>query len=170
MPVAFEHAFEALPLPIGEGIEVAFRGTIDRIDVDPASRRVRVIDYKTGKYFWERGAQFQGGRALQLAVYNQAARAAYPEHAVAEAAYYYSTATGEYKRKACAATVEVEDTLRRVLVDLDALAASGVFPPVADTCKFCDFVSICGPFREDRAARKKDDPRLEAFRRLREIP
>ena len=139
-------------------------------DVDPGSRRVRVIDYKTGKYFWEKGAQFRGGRALQLAIYNQAARAAYPDHDVAEALYYYSTASGDYKRKACAATPDVEETLRGVLADLDALAASGVFPPVADDCRFCDFTTICGPFREARAVRKADDPRLLAFKRLREIP
>jgi hypothetical protein len=64
----------------------------------------------------------------------------------------------------------VDETLRRVLVDLDSLAASGVFPPVADDCKFCDFTGVCGPFREDRARRKADDPRLAAFKRLREIP
>jgi RecB family exonuclease len=170
VPVTFEHAFEGLGVSLGDGEPIAFRGSIDRIDVDPGSRRVRVIDYKTGKYFWERGAQFRGGRALQLAIYNQAARAAYPDHDVAEALYYYSTASGDYKRKACAATPEVEETLRGVLADLDALAASGVFPPVADDCKFCDFTTICGPFKEARAARKAGDPRLAAFKRLREIP
>ena len=42
----------------------------------------------------------------------------------------------------------------------DDLAATGVFPPVADTCKFCDFESLRGPFREPRAARKANDSRL----------
>ena len=64
----------------------------------------------------------------------------------------------------------MDETLRRVLVDLDALAASGVFPPVADDCRFCSFTTVCGPFRVERAARKADDPRLAAFRKLREIP
>jgi hypothetical protein len=117
VPVAFEHAFADLAVPLGDGASIAFRGSIDRIDVAPGSRRVRVIDYKTGKYFWQwepKDAQFRGGRALQLAIYNQAARAAYPDHEVAEAAYYYSTASGEYKRKACAATPAVDETLRRV--------------------------------------------------------
>jgi len=53
--------------------------------------------------------------------------------------------------------------------ELDELAAAGVFPPVADTCTFCDYQSVCGPFREARAARKSGDPRLAAFKRLREI-
>jgi ATP-dependent helicase/DNAse subunit B len=170
VPVAFEHAFADLAVPLDAGVTIAFRGTIDRIDVESGAGRVRVVDYKTGGHFWERGEQFRGGRALQLAIYNQAARAAYPDHEVAEASYYYSTAVGRYKRKSCAATPEVEETLRRVLTDLDALAASGVFPPVADDCMFCDFVSVCGPFREARAERKAGDPRLETFKRLREIP
>jgi RecB family exonuclease len=169
VPVAFEHAFADLAVTLGDGASIAFRGSIDRIDVAPESRRVRVVDYKTGGYYWEKAEQFRGGRALQLAIYNQAARVAYPDHDVADASYYYATAAGKYKRKSCAASSEVEDTLRRVLTDLDALAADGVFPPVADDCRFCSFTTICGPFRVERAARKADDPRLAAFRRLREI-
>jgi hypothetical protein len=64
----------------------------------------------------------------------------------------------------------VDETLTNVLNTLDELAAAGVFPPVADTCMFCDFQAVCGPFREARAARKSTDPRLAAFKRLREIP
>ena len=170
VPVAFEHTFEDLAVPLAEGASIAFRGTIDRIDVHSGSRRVRVIDYKTGGFYWERDQQFNGGRALQLAVYNLAARAAYPDHQVAEASYYHSTAVGRFKRKSCADTPEVEETLRRVLGDLDALVASGVFPPVADDCMFCDFKSVCGPFREARAERKTGDPRLAVFKKMREIP
>lgn len=33
-----------------------------------------------------------------------------------------------------------------------------------------DFQTVCGPFRENRAERKSGDPRLAAFKRLREIP
>ena len=63
----------------------------------------------------------------------------------------------------------MNETLRGVLADLDSLAASGVFPPVADDCRFCDFTSVCGPFKDARAARKTDDPRLAAFKRIRAI-
>ena len=60
--------------------------------------------------------------------------------------------------------------LTTVLSTLDDLAAAGVFPPVADSCTFCDFKSVCGPFVESRAQRKSADPRLAAFKRLRDIP
>ena len=79
--------------------------------------------------------------------------------------------TGDYKRKACPATPEVDATLTHVLTTLDDLAAAGVFPPVADTCTFCDFQAVCGPFRESRAPRARRATRgSPPFRRLREIP
>jgi ATP-dependent helicase/nuclease subunit B len=170
VPQAFEQEFAELEVQLADGAPITFRGKIDRLDVSREALRVRVIDYKTGKHFWEKDAQFKGGREVQLALYNRAARVMFPDHEVAEAVYYYSTATGDYKRKACPATPEVDETLTNVLATLDGLAMAGVFAPVADSCRFCDFQTVCGPFRENRAARKSSDPRLASFRRLREIP
>jgi ATP-dependent helicase/nuclease subunit B len=170
VPADFEREFEELEVTIGAAASVSFRGKIDRLDLSRTTGQVRVIDYKTGKYFWAKEEQFKGGRELQLAIYNRAAKALFPDRDVAEAVYYYATATGEYKRKACPATAEVDRTLTTVLSTLDGLAVAGVFPPVADSCRFCDFQAVCGPFRESRAQRKSGDPRLAAFNRLREIP
>jgi len=170
VPASFEREFEEVEVTIGAGASVSFRGKIDRLDLSQTTDQVRVIDYKTGKYFWAKEEQFKGGRELQLAIYNRAAKALFPDRDVAEAVYYYATATGEYKRKACPATAEVDGTLTTVLETLDGLAVAGVFPPVADSCRFCDFQAVCGPFRESRAQRKSGDPRLAAFKRLREIP
>ena len=170
VPQAFEQEFADLAVPLADGASVTFRGKIDRLDVSREARQVRVIDYKTGKHFWEKDQQWKGGTELQLALYNRAARVMFPDHEVAEAVYYYATATGDYRRKACPATAEVAETLATVLTTLDGLAVAGVFPPVADRCTFCDFKAVCGPFRVNRAARKSGDPRLASFRRLREIP
>ena len=170
VPESFEREFEELEVAIARGASVSFRGKIDRLDLSNSTGQVRVIDYKTGKHFWKQGEQFKGGRELQLALYNRAAKALFPDHDVAEAVYYYATAAGDYKRKSCPATPEVDGTLTGVLSTLDDLAVAGVFPPVADSCTFCDFKTLCGPFRESRAARKAGDPRLASFKRLREIP
>ena len=89
---------------------------------------------------------------------------------MSEALYYYATPGGGYKQKACPANAEVDETLVRVLRTLDETARAGVFAPVADTCDFCDFQAVCGGAREARAERKKGDPRLAAFLKLREIP
>jgi len=169
VPEEFEREFEDVEVPLAEGRTISFRGKIDRLDVAKSARRVRVVDYKTGGHYWRRDEEWKGGRELQLAIYNLAAKLHFPAHQVAEAAYYYATARGEYRRKARAATPEVDAQLTSVLATLDDLAAAGVFPPVADSCDFCDFQSVCGPFRASRAARKAADPRLAAFKRLRGI-
>ena len=43
--------------------------------------------------------QWKVGRELQLAIYNRAAKALFPDRDVAEAVYYYATATGEYNAR-----------------------------------------------------------------------
>ena len=169
VPTDFERDYEGLEVEFAPGRTVTFRGILDRIDVDAGARTLRVIDYKTGKYYWKDDELFRGGRELQLALYNRAAQALYPDHAVKEALYYHSVASQKFKQKACPATPEVRETLDLVLKTLDDTARAGVFAPVADTCEFCDFVGVCGSRREDRAERKQADPRLAEFRKLRDI-
>ena len=55
VPDAFEQEFEGVEVEAGVGATVSFRGKIDRLDVAPDTRRVRVIDYKTGKLLREEG-------------------------------------------------------------------------------------------------------------------
>ena len=42
--------------------------------------------------------------------------------------------------------------------------------PDEDNCRFCDYTGICGPNKEARAERKATDPRIAAFKALRDIP
>lgn len=168
-PDQFELAFEDLPFEFAPGRSLTFRGFMDRLDVAARPKRVRVIDYKTGKYRWEDGEEFRGGRDVQLAIYVLAAGAAYPKHEVTESRYYYSTSFGRFRTKGIEGTDAARNTLKQVLTTLDDTVAKGAFAPVADDCDYCDYKAICGPHREQRAARKKGDPRLAAFYRMREI-
>jgi RecB family exonuclease len=171
VPAAFEQRFEGVEVPLGNGRAISFRGLIDRVDVAARpTKAVRVVDYKTGKSQWKDGEQFRGGRELQLAIYNRAAAMLYPKATVSEALYSYATPAGRYKEKGCPASSQVDETLVQVLRTLDDTARAGVFAPVADTCDFCDFQSICGAPRAARAERKQGDPRLAAFLGLRAIP
>lgn len=170
VPTAFEQAFEGVRLALPNGRELVLRGKMDRVDTAAGPDRVRVVDYKTGARPKNASAELDGGRALQLRVYNLALRHVYPNHRVEEAEYDYLTAKGGYKQRAAAATPESEAELAQVVADYDDLARAGVFPPLADTCEFCDFQAICGPEREARAARKRDDPRLAPLRAIREKP
>src|SRR5207249_3964569 len=113
---------------------------------------------------------FRGGRNVQLAIYVLAAASAYPGHQVMESRYYYNTAHGRFRVKRVEGSDAARKTLKEVLTALDDTLAKGVFAPVADDCNFCDYQAICGPHRVPRATRKKADPRLAAFYRMREIP
>jgi hypothetical protein len=171
VPAAFEQRFEGVDVPLGDGRTISFAGFIDRADLASGqAKSVRVVDYKTGQFRWKEGEQFRGGRELQLAIYNRAAEKIFEGTSVSEAVYYFATPGGRYKQKACPANAEVDETLVRVLRTLDETARAGVFAPVADTCDFCDFQAVCGRARQVRAERKKADPRLAAFLKLREIP
>jgi ATP-dependent helicase/DNAse subunit B len=170
VPVAFEQEFRDVRIGYGEGREVVLGGILDRVDFAEDPPRVRVLDWKTGRFRFEEDAEFEGGREFQLVLYNAAAESLYPERQVSEAVYRFATEKGRFSEKACPNSPEKRETLGRILEHLDALAQSGVFAPTADSCAFCTFLEICGPHRERRAARKADDPRLAPFRRLREIP
>ncbi|MCG6925290.1 MAG: PD-(D/E)XK nuclease family protein, partial [Acidobacteria bacterium] len=119
VPTDFEREYEDLAVTFGDGRIVTFRGYLDRIDVDGSEKRVRVLDYKTGKYKWKAGEEFRGGRELQLAIYNRAAGVLYPDHEVDQAVYYHAVASQRFKRKELADTPEVRETLERVLETLD---------------------------------------------------
>ena len=170
VPTAFEQTFEGVRLALPNGRELALRGKMDRVDAAQGPERVRVVDYKTGAAPKNKAGGLEGGRALQLRVYNLALRQVYPQHRVEQAEYDYLTAKGGYLQVAAPATPESEAELARVVADYDELARAGVFPPVADSCEWCDYQVICGPGREARAARKRDDPRLARWRAIRELP
>lgn len=171
VPSEFEKEFEGVSLEFGDGQAVVFRGKLDRVDLASNPARVRVIDYKTGAYRHDEGEEWDGGRQVQLAMYNVAAAQLYPDRQVTEALYRYATEKGRFRDKACANSEENRETLRRILGHLDGLADGGVFAPSADSCEYCDYRPICGveAIREGRAARKRSDPRLEASRQLRTI-
>ena len=78
VPAQFEQRFEGVEVPLGDGRAISFNGWIDRVDETSGSdKRVRVLDYKTGKCRFKKGEQFRGGRELQLAIYNLAAARLY---------------------------------------------------------------------------------------------
>jgi RecB family exonuclease len=169
VPDRFELEFSNLSFDFAKGRRLTFSGFMDRIDVAQNPKRVRVTDYKSGKYIWQDEDEFKGGRNVQLAIYALAAAAEYPQHEVTESRYYYCTASGRFKTKRIEGSDAARSTLKQILVTLDDVIRAGAFAPVADDCSFCDYVDICGPQRESRAARKRGDSRLARFYQMREI-
>ena len=114
---------------------------------------------------------FLFGKCFTASDYLNAAAKLSEEAKVSKAIYYFATPAGDYEKKECPATPEVRETLVRVLRTLDDTARAGVFAPTAEeeSCQFCDVKAACGSGREQQAQRKKADPRLAAFLKLRDI-
>lgn len=135
-------------IDVGEGVTLALRGRIDRVDV-MGDGTLRVIDYKTGSSaaFRDRHkhGDFHGGRHLQAALYAQAVEQ-FPEFAgrrVSRFEYRFPTQKGQGER-----VVYHPDELARALPivrDLLGHVRRGEFPPTTDRsdCAWCDYVAVC---------------------------
>src|SRR5438132_6761581 len=92
-------AWPSLELEIG-GVRASFRGSIDRIDVDPTGRRAFLYDYKTGStnaYGGLKDDPVMAGKHVQLMLYRRAVLAALPEVEDVEGVYWFMTSRGEFK-------------------------------------------------------------------------
>jgi RecB family exonuclease len=163
-PALIEARFEGEPfVRIVDGVAIAFRGVIDRIDQAPDGR-FRVVDYKTGK-FRLKDNDLAGGRALQLPFYLDAAATLLGVPASrGEARYESVTRVGGFKR------ARVDQRLDRAAFDallagLVAAIREGDFhPEPGEPCAQCPARPICGPQIEEIMLRKASDPRLERLR------
>ncbi|MBI3247727.1 MAG: PD-(D/E)XK nuclease family protein [Deltaproteobacteria bacterium] len=153
---------------LDDGVEIALRGRIDRIDLAPDRQRARIVDYKTGKTF--RG-RFAGGTALQLPLYVYAARKLWPERVWESASYTYVSR----ERRAETPTFTKESwatdllTLREVVTKLTGSLRAGCFAATPDECAPCPFPLICHSNNERRAERKHGDRRLDLLRQVRGV-
>lgn len=182
-PVAVEEGFgfgddPGVSVDLGPGRSVRFRGRVDRVDAGPGGA-VRVIDYKTGRPAAAPvgGDPLAGGTRLQLPVYAMAAQRRHGDAASVEAGYWYVGA------HALPATLSLDDHLAARLAEVVATAVggieAGVFPgnpgrsdPSADEreghCHTCPFDELCPADRVTSWVRKREDPLLEAYRRMTE--
>lgn len=160
---------------------VRFRGYIDRIDVNPASGSVLVIDYKTGgarQYEGLSDDPIDGGRRLQLGVYSLAARRFVADAGEIRAAYWFTTTRGGFAfhppEDADAQDDAVRARFQAALSTIVSGIQGGVFPanPGPDgfggpeNCRFCDFDSLCAARRTELWERKKEDSLLSGYRSL----
>lgn len=145
------------------GRELIFRGRVDRIDRDGEGRRVRLLDYKTGKGKVEQ-KRLEGGEDLQLPVYRLAAGALSPAPEDVACAFRFVTRAGGFRNVAL--TGDLATTTRQLAGQLSAFVAGvqgGLFPRRrgGDRCRWCDLSYACGA-PTPRDADKLSDPRLLA--------
>src|SRR6185312_10993819 len=153
-----------------------FQGSIDRIDRN-GDGDVHVTDYKTGS-----GRSYEGltedavlaGQHLQLALYNQAARANLPDAGTVRSSFWFITSAAKFERVEVRSTPEVDQRLADVLGIITRGIRGGVFPLVPggegqrgpENCVYCDYNRIC-PIRRDLLAQQKaGDPAAGIHRTL----
>jgi RecB family exonuclease len=164
-PIHFEYAFEDVEL--AEGLKL--KGLIDVIE-QHESGVLRVTDYKTGKPPEKPPVQIGGGQSLQPALYAMAAAQKLMGQ-VTESRLFYATIRGNYVEHRIRVSEETCEAAESVLRHVDKALRRGELPaaPVEDACEHCDYVSICGPYEEERVGRKNPAP-LRRLVHLREQP
>lgn len=145
------------------GRELVFRGRVDRIDRDSAGRRVRLLDYKTGKGKVEQ-RHLEAGGDLQLPVYRLAAGALSPAPEDVACAFRFVTRAGGFRNVGLPG--DLATTTRQLAGQLSVFVAGvqgGLFPRRhgGDRCRWCDLSYACGA-RTPRDADKLADQRLQA--------
>ncbi len=116
---------------------------------------LRVTDHKTSKNRSERRSIIGGGQQLQPVIYSLAIEAA-TGCTVESARFSYCTTAGGFTEH----SVLITDTSRRagivVMEIIDRAIESGTLPPAPaeKACRYCDFLTVCGPDQEYRAKGK----------------
>jgi ATP-dependent helicase/nuclease subunit B len=159
-----------LALEVGDRV-VPLQGRIDRLEWQPGGA-FRIIDYKSGRNNLK--GVFEGGRALQLALYLlAAAKLVDSDVARGTASYEFPTRRGGFTSHSLQGS---ELAVRRGELDLvlgrivGGIAAGDFHPePSPETCKFCDFQKVCDVRRIQIAGRKGADDRRISFAEMAEI-
>jgi CRISPR/Cas system-associated exonuclease Cas4 (RecB family) len=88
---------------------------------------------------------------------------------VLEARLSYSTVRGGFEEEFVYVNSRTRGMLTEVLRTIDDHLRQGLLPaaPRAAACEYCDYRPICGPYEEERTARKPQLESLESIRRLR---
>jgi RecB family exonuclease len=172
--VDFEKAFGRPGQP-----EVSFKtptgvfrleGFMDRVDLSPDGKKLRVLDYKTGSKEGFKKDSVKEGTKIQMPLYLWACRTLYPGVVPEKAVYEFLTTKGDYGSVGFDATewTRVEKPLTALLTTASEAVDQGLFPAAAKACDRCDYRTLCGPGAEKRGERKREDKRVGDYFKLEE--
>ncbi len=151
-PREFEQRFgrggKGVPsLRLDDGSLVGLHGVIDRVDVDPETGGLCVIDYKTGRALTGRTGD---PAAVQLVVYLHVATAGHPEQlAASEARFAYVTRRAQFALQRLPGPVlaaRANDLVAFVSGVVGGIARGEFLPqpgPRAQRCEICDYRTTC---------------------------
>ncbi|HLZ31509.1 MAG TPA: PD-(D/E)XK nuclease family protein [Chloroflexota bacterium] len=174
-PTYFEQAFgqgkdwPPVQVPVDGGV-LRLRGRMDRVDLSTDGRHAFIFDYKTGSSsrYNPLTDPIEAGKRLQLAIYARAVKTALGETVDTDAAYWFISSRGEFKR---IKLPEDEAAVSRRLDEGLGLIAqgitSGVFPAVPGSddyledrnsnCQWCPYDAVCPSSRDQDWQRKQTD-------------
>ena len=149
--------------------DLKLRGSIDMVERQ-AGDRYRVTDHKTGKARAEKDTVVGGGRHLQPLLYALACEKLL-QGSIDSGRLYYCTADGGYEERIVLLNEANTSVLNSVLSAIRQSLIDGFLPaaPDKDSCKWCDFLAVCGSFEETRTKDKPRD-RLIQIKALRDLP
>ncbi|NWG02419.1 MAG: exodeoxyribonuclease V subunit gamma [Syntrophaceae bacterium] len=157
------------------GQEISLRGRIDRIDLKEEEGKVKakVIDYKSGGAYAKQN-DFQGGTTLQLPLYLFASENLLKhlrKEVEVECAEYYHLQERRKKRHVRFETAELrkrEEDLHSIIRTITRGIEEGMFIANPNPlCRNCDFTLVCGTWSRFLFDRKKTDPRVKEYLKMR---
>jgi CRISPR/Cas system-associated exonuclease Cas4 (RecB family) len=145
------------------------RGSMDLVERH-VNGALRIVDHKTGRYPDREPISVGGGEALQPLLYALAGESLWNEP-VESARLFYCTHRGGFRRIDIVADENGRTRLQHVLRTIDRAIDTGFLPaaPATQACERCDYVSVCGPYEQERFRRKRQD-NLAALTQLRGMP
>ncbi len=156
--------------------EISLRGRVDRIDLKEEGGKVKakVIDYKSGVAY-AKPNDFQGGTTLQLPLYLFASDyllKVLRKDMEVECAEYYYLQERRKKRHVPFESSELEkreEDLHNIIRTITGGIENGMFiANPSNFCRNCDFKLVCGTWGRFLFDRKKTDPRVKEYLKMRE--
>jgi RecB family exonuclease len=174
-----EHPPAEVSLP--DGRRLHFRGMVDRID-RAADGSLLVVDYKTGKGTSYRPVdedRLDRGRRLQLPIYADAARRAFPgdaEPVAVDAYYWFVEESGRKAWRGGPVDAAVQERFESVVGTIVDGIEAGEFPANPGDegyfgpthCGFCDYQRVCPTSRVDLWEGVREDEALGDYVELAE--
>ena len=162
------HDFRSCPDPVTVLDQFQLRGSIDMVERHRTGM-LRVVDHKTGSAP-SPAPQFVGhGEVLQPVLYALAAEQVLGEKVVT-GRLHYATLRSNYREIDIVLNDFTRAVAQKALGIIDEHLRQGFLPaaPRAKACEHCDYTVVCGPYEEERSARKSK-PELKLLRELRAI-
>lgn len=156
------------PVQLDQGLKL--RGSIDLVE-RATDGAMRATDYKTGKAWAEVGNIVGGGRHLQPVLYALALEKLFPDAKVEGGRLWYCTQAGGFTDVPTPLNDRARELLGQVVLTIRTSLEHAFFPAAPDDgeCRFCNYLTVCGP-EEERRTRRKARAELKPLDAVRRLP